>query len=64
MKALLVLLVVLGILASGAAYYATYFNAEPPTSFRTAAVKRDTLLVTIAPPEPPSRKIQSTWVLR
>ena len=37
----------MAIAGSGAAYYAKYRNADPPPTFQTAPVKRDTLLVTI-----------------
>ncbi|MEN6449011.1 MAG: efflux RND transporter periplasmic adaptor subunit [Thermoguttaceae bacterium] len=48
MRAILILLVVLAAIGSCAAYYTfNYVNVEPPPSFRTATVKRDTLLVTI-----------------
>jgi HlyD family secretion protein len=47
MRAVIVLLVIVGILAVGAAYYAAYVNGETPVTFRTAFVKRDTLISTI-----------------
>ena len=46
MKTIVVLLVVVAVGAGGAAYYATYRNTDPPMTFQTAAIKRDTLLVT------------------
>jgi HlyD family secretion protein len=47
MKAIAVLLVVVGIAASGVAYYTKYLNADPSPTYRTAQIKRDDLLVTI-----------------
>ena len=48
MRAILILLAVLAVVGGGAAYYTThYLNAEPPVTFRTAAVKRDAPVVTI-----------------
>ncbi|MCE5269011.1 MAG: efflux RND transporter periplasmic adaptor subunit [Planctomycetaceae bacterium] len=48
MRAIFILLVVLVAAGGGAAYYTTnYLSAEPSATFRTATVKKDTLLVTI-----------------
>ena len=46
MKTILCLLVAVAIAAGGATYYTTYRNTEPPMTFKTAKIKRDTLLVT------------------
>ena len=47
MKALLILLGIVGILAGGAAYYATYLSADPPPTYRTVTVTRGDLVSTI-----------------
>ena len=47
MKALLVVLLVIGLGAGGAAYYVTRASTDAPTVYRTAAVKRGDLLATI-----------------
>jgi HlyD family secretion protein len=47
MRIALVLLVLIGLAAGGAAYYRTYVSAEPPVAFRTVAVKRGDLPSTI-----------------
>lgn len=48
MRPILAVLAAIAILGVGAAYFTTNFlSAEPPISFRTATVKKDTLLVTI-----------------
>ena len=48
MKSVFVLLLVLGSIAAGVAYYVTQAAAEPPASFRTATVTRGNLLSTIS----------------
>ena len=47
MKALFILLGVVVILAGGAVYYVAYLNAAPPTIFRLAEVKQDTVVSSI-----------------
>jgi HlyD family secretion protein len=47
MKALFILLGIVGILAGGAAYYATYLSADPPPTYRTVTVTRGDLVSTI-----------------
>jgi HlyD family secretion protein len=47
MRTALVLLVLIGLAAGGAAYYRSYVSAEPLVSFRTATVKRGDLPATI-----------------
>jgi HlyD family secretion protein len=48
MKMLAAFLMVVGLVAGGGYYYVQYFTGEPPTSFRTATVKRADLLATIS----------------
>lgn len=48
MKAAVVFLLLIGVVAGGAAYYATHLNDTPTTSFRTATVTRGDLLSTIS----------------
>ncbi len=47
MKALFILIGVLAIVAGGAVYYIACLNAAPPTNFRVAEVKRDTIVSSI-----------------
>jgi HlyD family secretion protein len=48
MRLAITLIVVVGIVAGGAAYYATYVSANPTVNFRTTEVKRDNLTYTIS----------------
>jgi len=48
MRTALGLLVVVGVVGAGAAYYVKYVGAEPPVSFRITPVKRGDLLATIS----------------
>ena len=47
MKTVFVVLVVVGVVAGGAAYYVTLGSTDAPASFRTATVKRADLVATI-----------------
>ena len=48
MKTVLVVLVVVGVVVGGAAYYVTRGSTDAPMSFRTATVKRADLIATIS----------------
>jgi HlyD family secretion protein len=48
MKLAIGIILVIVLVAGGAAYYTVYVAAEPPTSFRTVTVVRDNLLDTIS----------------
>jgi HlyD family secretion protein len=47
MKAAVLFLLTIGLIVSGAWYYATHLSDEPTTSFRTATIKRGDVLATI-----------------
>lgn len=48
MRTLLILLVVVGVAAGGAAYYVKYVNADAAVVYRTVAIERGDLLATIS----------------
>jgi HlyD family secretion protein len=47
MKAAILFLLTIGLIAGGAGYYATHLSDAPTTSFRTATIKRGDVLATI-----------------
>jgi HlyD family secretion protein len=48
MRSILVLIVVIALIAAGAAYYILEYSAEPPVKFRTLAVDRGSVVATIS----------------
>ena len=48
MKTVFAILILIGVVGAGAAYYAKHVASDPTTSFRTATIKRGDLLSTIS----------------